>query len=288
MKRFLREPLIQFLALGALLFAVNRALDRGGSAVQDIVVTPGRIESMAQMFVRVWQRPPSADELDGLVQDYVREEVLAREAVAMGLDRDDTIIRRRLRQKMEFVAGDVAALAEPTEDDLKTYFEDNRDTYRAEARFTLRQVYLDPAKRGMAISDDASRLLTRLNHDASGGDFAELGDATLLPSVVEDVSLEELERDFGREFAAQIEALVPGVWSGPVNSTYGVHLVVVDAHRPGREPAFDDVRGRVLADWEDARRRRANEAFYQEILKKYRVSVEWPQSADSGTTGAQQ
>ena len=285
MKRLLREPLVQFLALGALLFAVNRVLDRGGPTAQDIVVTPGQIENMAQVFVRVWQRPPTADELHGLVQDYVREEVLAREAVAMGLDRDDTIIRRRLRQKMEFVAGDVAALAEPTEEDLKSYFDENRDAYHAEARFTLRQVYLDTARHG---ADEVSHLLARLNQDAGRNDFAELGDATLLPPVLEDVSLDEIERNFGGEFATQIEALVPGVWTGPVNSTYGMHLVVVDARSPGREPAFDEVRGRVLADWEDARRRRANEDFYQEVLKKYRVSVEWPQGTDSGTTGAQQ
>ncbi|HET6349499.1 MAG TPA: peptidylprolyl isomerase [Candidatus Krumholzibacteria bacterium] len=284
----LREPLVQFLVLGAVLFAASRMLDHGGPKPGEIVVTPGEIENMAEVFTRMWRRPPSAEELDGLVQDHVREVILAREAVAMGLDRDDTIIRRRLRQKMEFVTGDIAALSEPTEDNLQQYFREHLAAYREESRVTLRQVFLSPTRRGERVSADAARLLAELNRNPGGeiGDTA-MGDATLLPASLDDAPLSDVERTFGDEFARQVKTLAPGAWHGPVTSSYGVHLVEVQARTEGREPEFAEVRSRVKADWEDARRREANDAFYRKLLEKYRVTVEWPTSPDAATTQAQ-
>jgi len=157
MKRILREPLLHFLLLGAVLFAAYGVLSgSGASELGRIVVMQGKIDNLQASFSRVWQRPASQAELDGLVQDYIREEVLAREAMALGLDKDDTVIRRRLRQKMEFISDDISAQAQPTDAELSAYLQAHPDSFRVEQRFTFSQVYLNPEKHGQNLARDAA------------------------------------------------------------------------------------------------------------------------------------
>jgi len=267
--------LIHFLLLGALIFGVYdwMTADAPPQAGQ-IVITQDQIDNLRIGFTRVWRRDPTPSEADGLIQDFVREEVLAREATTLGLDRDDVVIRRRLRQKMEFITNDLAAPPEPTEAELEAFLAEHPDLFRIESRLTVRQVYLDPRQRRNSMQQDAVQLLAELNQPGSTADFRMLGDATMLNSELVDVRAAEVARQFGDDFARQVEPLQKGRWQGPVTSSYGDHLVFVAARTPGRMPALAEVRELVAREWVDARRRENNEKIYQELLKRYNVTIE--------------
>jgi hypothetical protein len=287
-RKLLKEPLVHFLVAGALLFAAYAWVNGGDPEPGRIVVTQGKIENLRASFGRVWQRPPTSSEMDGLIRDAIREEVLAREAVALGLDLDDTIIRRRLRQKMEFIANDLAAPAEPTEAELEEFLAKHPDLFRIEPRWTFRQVYLNAEQRGDALQRDAARLLEALNQPGATADFRALGDATMLNPELADVPAGEAARQFGEEFTRQLEQLPTGRWHGPVISGYGAHLVLVEDRTPGRLPELAEVRDEVAREWTDARRREGNEQFYQELLKRYAVTIEGASSDSHATALAAQ
>jgi PPIC-type PPIASE domain len=275
--KFLREPLLHFVLLGAAMFVIYGLVsqERVGKPGH-IIITQGKIDNLAATFARVWQRPPVDQELEGLIRDYVREEVLYLEALALGLDRDDTIIRRRLRQKMEFVSEDLAAQTEPSDDDLRAYLQAHPEAFAIEPRFTFRQVYLDPLRRGAHLAGDVDRLLAELRHPGNAADPAEIGDALLLAHRFERVAASEVRAIFGDTFAAGLSTLTPGQWQGPVASGYGVHLVYVGERMEGRIPELADVRQAVRREWANTRRLAANEVFYQTLLRRYTVSIEPP------------
>jgi len=281
LKSLAREPLVHFLLLGAALFLLD-AWARPAAApagATEIVVSEARVRNLAQTFGRTWQRPPTQEELDGLVESYVREEVFYREALALGLDRDDAIVRRRLQQKMEFVSEEAAALAKPTDEDLAKYLAANADAFRVEPRATFVQVYLDPQKRGAALDADAKRLLGTLNA-AGAVDPARSGDALmLLEPRYENASQSELARLFGAEFAALLMKQPTGTWSGPIRSGYGAHLVKVESSTRGGAPALADVRPLVEREWANAKRQEFARAFYEKLRSKYRISVQKPGTA---------
>ncbi|MGB2817290.1 MAG: peptidylprolyl isomerase [Burkholderiaceae bacterium] len=280
MKALLREPLLHFLFLGALLFAVDawrRPPERVGVS-GEIVVSEARVRTLAQNFARTWQRPPTREELDGLVESHVREEVMVREALALGLDRDDAIIRRRLQQKVEFVSDQAAALTAPSDADLETYLAKNPDAFRREPRVTFVQVYLDAGKRGAALQADAARLRERLA--AGSVDAARAGDPLmLLDARYEDMPQAEVARLFGAEFADEIVKQPPGAWVGPLRSGYGAHLVKVEAASPAGMPSLAEVRPLVEREWTNARRRELAQDWYATLRAKYKVSVQMPQPA---------
>ena len=278
MKGFLKEPLLHFVLLGIMLFALDAFLrERTGEAGGgDIDVSEGRIENLAALFAKTWQRPPTVEELRGLVDDYVLEEALYREGVALGVDRDDTIIRRRVRQKMEFVVEDVVELAEPTEAELEVWLAEHAQSYARPARFTFRQVYLNPERRGDALRADVERVLAKLRSDNGPSDPRALGDGSLLDHAFADAGAEVVEKTFGRAFADHLKELPKEEWSGPVESAFGLHLVFVDAKTAGRIPSLAEVREAVVRDWSYAQREEASKGFYQEVLARYSVTIEWP------------
>ncbi len=282
MRRLLREPLLHFLLLGAGLFIAYSLQQQNGSRREpgQIVVTLGQIEQMATGFAKTWQREPTSEELAGLVRDRIREEVYCREAIALGLDREDTVIRRRLRQKMEFVSDDIAALAEPTEVELEEYMRTHPDSFRVEPRLTFRQVVLDPQKHGERLASDVAELLAQLDDAGSAADISTLGDSLLLESEFAEQPASEIAKQFGEPFALALVRLEPGRWQGPVESGYGVHLVYVSERVEGRLPALAEVRDAVRREWDHARRLAANEAFYQELLSRYSVTIEGLEPAD--------
>lgn len=281
MEKLLREPLVHFLLLGAGLFvAFGLVGEHSGSEPGEIVATQGQIDSLAIGFARTWQRPPTDSELEGLIQDHIREEVYYREALALGLDKDDIVIRRRLRQKMEFVTDDVAAQAEPTDDELSAYLKAHPKAFRVERRFTFSQVYLNPERHGENLARDAALLLVKLNEAGGKADVSALGDPFLLSHTFEAVPGSEVAKQFGAAFAARLGALSPGQWQGPVGSGYGVHLVFVGQRTGGGVPALEEVREAVRREWANAERLEANEKFYQGLLKRYTVTIERPQPPD--------
>ncbi len=243
-RRILQEPLLHFLVLAVGLFAAYHLWsDSVASESPDsIVVTEQRINSLAQMFQRTWQRPPTPEELNGLIEDYVKEEVFYREALRMGLDRDDTIIRRRMRQKLEFLAEDFADASEPTEQDLQEFLDDHPDSFRIEDQFTFRQVFLSPERRGESLTADAEVLLQQLRNPDTEVEPSEHGDPTLLPDECDGLRESEVNSQFGSEFTEQLAALDEGQWSGPVKSAFGYHLVFVRERVPGRQAELADVR----------------------------------------------
>jgi hypothetical protein len=281
-----REPLLHFLVLGVGLFALFDLVGADAPDSRRIVVGPGTLENLAATFARTWQRPPTRAELEGLVAGHVREEILYREAVTLGLDADDVIVRRRMRQKMELLAESFGEAEEPGEADLETWLREHADRYRSEPRLGFRHVYLSRDLRGEDVESVAARLLEALR---AGGDPGALGDPISLPGELRDAPLSEIARLFGEGFAARLAGLPPGAWTGPVESGYGVHLVLVRDRAEGRQPALGEVREAVLRDWQSARVEAARESYYQSLREGYTVVIEDRSgqsvaAADAGTT----
>lgn len=288
MKRILQEPLVHFLVLGALLFAGYGALNRNAAPPPGrIVISQGQLASMLETFTRTRQRAPTREEFNGLIKDRVREEVYCREAMALGLDKDDTVIRRRLRQKMKFISDDMAAQIQPTDAELEAYLAAHRDSFRVEPQFTFRQLYLDPAKHGENLALDAAQLIAKLNQFGGETNVAGLGDPFMLDNAFTSAPASEVARQFGQEFAVKLGGLQPGHWQGPIESGFGMHLVCVSERTEGRRPALAEVRDAVRREWDDVQRRKANEEFYQALLNHYTVTVEEPAAAGAQIKVAQ-
>jgi hypothetical protein len=269
--RLLREPLLHFLVLGALLFGLFARAGGGDPAARRIVVGPGTLENLAATFSLTWQRAPTPAELDALVADHVREEIYAREARALGLDRGDVVVNRRLRQKMELLAAAEAEGREPSEAELEAWLREHAERYRQEPRVTFRHVYLSRERRGAATDGDAARLLAELR---AGADPAPLGDSILLPTDFADAPLSDVARQLGESFAARLGELPVGAWTGPVESAYGAHLVLLASRTEGRPPSLAEVRDAMRRDWQSAQADAAQEAQYQALRERYEVVVE--------------
>ena len=283
MKRLLREPLLHFLLIGAALFALHARVAAPGRDRTAIVVTRGEVEQLANGFEKLWHRAPSPEEMVGLVRDRVKEEVYYREALAMGLDTDDAIIRRRLRQKLEFLSDDLASRTSPTDSALAAYLAANAERYRKSAALSFRQVYLNPDRHRATLARDAETLFTQLQALRSPDGASELGDATMLEHRFESVAVAELERQFGRAFteALSSESSLPtGSWRGPLESGYGMHFVLVTGRVAGASPSLAEVRDVVERDWMNERRLESSERAYREMLSRYTVRVEGVDSLD--------
>ena len=276
MKRMMHEPLLHFLLLGAALFVgVAFLRDDGAPRQNQIVVSAGKIEHLAALFARTWQRAATREELEGLIHDFIREEAAYREGLALGLDRDDTIIRRRIRQKLDFIAEDLASQVEPTEADLLAYLAAHPEDFRTPARLSFRQVYVNAEPHRNGLDAEMRALVMALNRDPST-DASGLGDRIQLEHGYANISTRDISRLFGAPFATAIVALPPGTWQGPIPSGYGVHLVIVDERQDGRLPPLDDVRDDVRRDWENARRKERIEQFYRHLLRSTQSSSRGP------------
>jgi hypothetical protein len=276
--KILREPLLHFMLLGAAIFAIygfvtRHRTDKPG----EIVVTQGTLENIITGFTRTWQRPPTEGELRGQVRDYIREEVAYREALAMGLDRDDTIVRRRLRQKLEFISDDLTTRVEPTDADLQTFLQAHPDLFQSEPLFSFRQTYLNPQLHGANLSADEGRLLAELQRTGPSADLSSLGDPFLLALSFQNISLAEVKQIFGDEFASALAALPMSHWQGPVTSGYGVHFVFLSQRTERSVPPLTGIRDQVRREWFNTKRNEATEKFYQGLLKCYTVKIEPPE-----------
>jgi hypothetical protein len=272
MRNWLREPLLHFLLLGAGLFVLFHWV-RGGEtdAPREIVVTEARADALAENFAKTWMRPPTALEVRGLVDDFVKEEIFYRESIAIGLDRDDTVIRRRLRQKMEFVSEDVAAARQPTEGELQQFLDAHAEKFVEAPTLSFQHVYFSTDRRGDAARGAAERLLAELQAGRGPADPAQAGDPTLLPPSMERATPQDIANSFGEAFATDVEAAPEGQWTGPVESAYGLHLVRVSARTAAARPTLAEIRPAVLREWQAAQRQQVNDAFYQSLRSKYEV-----------------
>jgi hypothetical protein len=275
MKKLLREPLAHFVLLGALIFGVNAWRDRSRPAedegLPEIEVNAGTIAWLGEGFAKQWHRAPDARELRGLVDDHVREEILYREALAMGLDRNDTIVRRRMAQKVQFLGEDIAATATPDEAALRAFFEKNADKYAQAGNVSFRHIYFSKDRRGATLDADARAALTAL---AQGGDETTFGDPFIGELEFAAADESRIAGSLGGKFAEQVIALPAGAWQGPVDSTYGTHLVLVTGREPARPVAFERARDAVARDFAEDRRLTSNQDFLERLKARYRVEVD--------------
>lgn len=267
------------MALGAAIFGLFGVLqtpsDDGG---RRIVVGGEEIESLWQTMSLLSGQAPTEADLRQLLEPRIREEVLYREALALGLDRDDAQIRQRLVEKMTFLSDDLLPAQPPTDAELAAYFAAHRDAFEEPARVTFEQIYFSPGEHGAAILDAAEAALQVLERGGEGA-AASAGHASVAARGYEAATAAELRADLGEEFAAAVLALpADGAWHGPIRSLFGVHLVRPTERVPARSPPLAEIRDRVAAAFEEARRRRANEAAYRELRSRYEIVVEIPET----------
>lgn len=274
--RLLRDPLFHFVALGAVLFLVYAVVSDilASDANRRIEITESEIQLLAETWQRQWQRPPTEEELRGLVQARVREEVLYREALAVGLDRNDAVVRRRMVQKMEMLSQDLALLADPTDQELQTFFQERQEEYRIPPRISFSHVYFNPDRRGAAVEEDARRALTEIRKQTPPPRTApELGDRFMLPYEYQLLSPVEVRQQFGARFSESLFELEPG-WHGPIVSGYGLHLVNVRERADSRIPAYAEIRDRLVADYNRLRSDRAGAVLFEGLSANYEVEID--------------
>ena len=274
--RFWREPLIHFFILGLAVFGLHAILDQQPKAtVNDpylVEVSSADIEWLRNIFNKQMGREPTVQDLRRQVNQLIREQILSREAVAMGLDEGDIVIRRRLAQKMEFLFKDLSAMSEPTEADLRKYFNENQRKYERPPRITLTQVYFSADSRGIQGAIHAAQALIK-----EGGDPSKVtipGDSTILASGCTQCSEKEIENKFGTDFAMSVKNLKPGSWYGPVRSAFGIHAVYIHERQETKLPNFRDIKDRINNDWRTAIREENTRRVYGEIRSRYRILVE--------------
>jgi parvulin-like peptidyl-prolyl isomerase len=267
-------PLFRFLLLGLAVFALDR-WTASRAAEETVVVTEAQVARLAALWERQWRRPPTNAELEGLVADQVREEILYREAVRRGLDEDDPIVRRRLAQKLAFLAEDRALPETPPEAELRAFFEADPERYARPARWTLRQIPFTAEAPDDVRQERASAALDALRSDSAPA-LSSLGDASMLPRRVAGWTPREVAAEFGGDFAAALEALPEDAWSGPVESAYGLHLVYPEVREPPAVPSFETARREVERDWLEQAREAADAAFYADLLERYQVEIAAP------------
>ena len=275
--RLFTEPLVQFLIIGACIYGAYALFGTPEENFRDttIIVDANRIDAFIGQWESRWNRPPTRQEIDGIIQQYVREDILYRQAVAMGLNEDDPITRRRMAQKLEFLTSDLAMLKQPAEGELEQYFQDNRTKYREPDQISFSQVFFDPDAREEATLDDAAEVLVQLRSAGEpDAQTLEAGDQFMLQGYFPTVTQAEIARTMGSGFAEAVMQLDPGQWHGPVLSGYGVHLVYVYDFQAAPPPVFEDVQATVLEDWHAVQTEEFNAAFFEALKNNYDIIID--------------
>jgi len=272
--RLLREPLLQFLALGTFLFALYAVVGkRSSEAPERIVISAARIANLGDGFARTWRRPPSEAELQGLVENEIRDEVFYRAGKAAGLDRDDAVIRRRVRQKMEFMIEEISA-PEPTDAELASLLASTPERFRSEDRVTFHHVFLSPSRRNSTIEQDLKQVAAALSSSVAAGDGADLGDPFLFGEEFQAVLQSDVTKTFGDKFAQQVFAAEQWRWQGPIASTLGQHFVFIADRAKGSVPPLETIRAAVTREWTNARRTEVEQKAYRTLRDQYEITVE--------------
>ena len=291
-RRLLREPLVHFLAAGLVLFGLSALLGESFGAGDDrrrIEVSAGRVRQLRDTWTRQRGAPPTRAQLDGLIEDFIREEVLYREAIASGLDQGDAIVRRRLAQKVEFLAQSVASTVEPTDAELQAFFEANSERYVAPEQVGFEHVYFSRERRGPGAEEAARGALALLTGGGpAAAEAAALGDRFMLQRAYPPQTRDQIRDLFGPRFAARVFELPPDVWTGPVESSYGAHLVRVRRRVPSRLPALAEVRGAVTRDLDEQRLRSAADEYYARLRARFEIEVDLDPDSGGGREAAGQ
>jgi len=275
MKRLLREPLVHFLLIGAVLFGIYSFMQAGQS--KEIRVTRDELAQLTRPYQSQWHRLPTPQDLDRMVEGKIQQEILYREAVAMGLDKDDEIVKRRMAQKMQSRAEDMAAAREPTSAELRAWYEKNSALFGQPPRVSFRHLYFSPDRRGARAREDAASALAKLAGQPEDANIAgSLADPFMSQEYYRDRAPESLSKEFGPQFALAVAKLAPGSWQGPIESAFGWHLVFLDTVTPGRVPAFEEIEPGVKTAWLAEQKTLAWQKAYREMRAKYTVLLPTP------------
>lgn len=263
----IKEPVTHFLLIGVVLFAVYAGLndDIEPRPFEEIVISEDQAAQLAARFHSTWQRWPTPAEWDGLIDNYVREEILAREAKLLSLDQNDVVIRRRLSQKMEFLTESAASALNPSDEELRNYYEANSEIYRTSPQVAFDQILVGPEP----DASEVSRIRERLE---AGADPRTFGGGSLLPASLPLSQKPIVDRTFGRGFFDQLAEFEIGEWMAPVRSGYGVHIIRVNERIDGKVPEFEDVRDKVGFDWKSVKSAELASVQFRQIRERYSVS----------------
>lgn len=282
MKKIFHDPLLHFLFIGTALFLIFELFSTPSDTLENqIVITNGDVESIQATFTKTWQRPPTEQELTGLIEEKVKEEIAYREATAMGLDQEDAYIRRRLRMKLELLVEDIAGLAPPTDKELSAYLEQNIDSFRQAPQVSFQHVFINSGKRGDASSDYARQTLKQLFEIGAEADLQKFGDPILLPGELPLTSAPNISRQFGDSFLRELLSCDTAKWSGPIISSYGLHLVFIRKRIKGRTPELTEVRDAVEREWTARRRSEFKEQTYKKLRDRYTIRIEPRSTSDA-------
>lgn len=275
MKAFIKEPLVHFLLIGAVLFLIFKVYDDpADSQSSRIVISDGQIEFLKANYARTRQRTPSKEEEHGLIDNYLREEILYREALALGFDKDDSVIRNRLRQKMDLMSDELAGIAVPTEAQLQQFLKHNSEKFRTEPQIAFRHIFIDISHRGIAAEDEAKRILSILSDEGDRTNPETLGDRLMQPKSFGLTRVSEIAKLFGKPFSFELTKIPPGQWAGPIQSGYGLHLILVSDYIAESMPQLDEIRETVEWEWSAANKKELKENIYNELRKKYTIEFE--------------
>lgn len=275
--RIIKEPLVHFLFLGACIYGAYALFgapeeDEGDNLIH---IDVKRIDAFISGWQSRWNRPPTAQEINGMIQQNINEEVLYRQAVAMGLNENDPITRRRMAQKLEFLTSDLAQAQQPKDGELEKYFQDNMDAYRGDDLITFVHVFFNPDERDDKTLDDAAKVLKELQVAGEPDlEKLEIGDRFMLQNHFKSVDEVEVRRQLGSGFAESLMKLEEGKWHGPVLSGYGVHLVYVYQLEKAPAPAHEKVKDKVLEDWNEEKREQFNADFLDNLKKQYEIVID--------------
>jgi len=287
LKRLSREPLVHFLLIGLALFAAYSVVNQGTNQKESstrIVLTEDDIRQLQIAFTSQWQRPPNPMEMAALIDSRIREEVLYREALALGLDKDDTIVKRRMAQKMDFLAEDLSDLREPTTQELRPWFEKNSQRFAFPSRITFRHLYFSPDRRSGNPRDAAMDALAKITDEPGDSTVATgVADPFMFQDYYGDRTQEQVAKEFGPDFARELFKLKPGSWSGPIMSGYGWHLVWIDSITPGRVPDFEEVEPDVRSAWIEEQRDQFKRRAFQAMKARYQVVLPESNTKDAST-----
>ena len=278
-KKYLHEPLFHFLLLGALLFAFYSWSNKDTSANDDstmdtIVLTQAEVAQLSNRWEKTHFRLPTVEEKQELIDKAIYTKVMYKEALKMGLDKNDLIIRRRLAQKMEFLSEDMAQLIEPTDEELVAYMHEHADLFTTNTKVSFLQVYIDPNKHKGTLDKVLDERLTQLRQLDTNNSLEKLSDAFMFPIENKQLSKEEVIRDFGKIFADTLFTLDEKVWQKAIKSSYGLHFVFISKKQKGKLPVFEDVRFTLYNKWMDAQREETNKLFYDNFKKGYKIEIE--------------
>jgi len=275
--RWLREPLLHFVLIGLALFAVYRLLQPSGAGQNDakkIVLTEDDLTQMTVTWRAQGRPPPTEKELQSLLEEKIRQEVLYREALALGLDKDDTIVKRRMVQKMDFLADDLSDLREPNREELKTWFTKNSERFSVPGRASFRHLYFSFDKHGQQTAQAATEALKKIDGKPSDSpDAAKLADPFMFQDYYGDRSFDEIAKTFGPSFAKALFQLKPGSWQGPIESGYGWHVVFMDLLTPARIPEFEEVEADVKTAWVGEQRAEFKRKAFEAMKSGYEIVI---------------